>query len=240
MATNDLARRIRIDLTAITTTGLDGSWTQLKGVTDANFPITPTKQDATTYDTAGWKDTDVTLNEFSGTVKVNRQSNAGVQDPGHLLLTACVGKFAPNNYLYVRWYDKDGKPEPSFYGLAIVEQSQSKTGVGDLDEDQFMFTGKGAATPIANPYASAAVPTILAATPSGASVGQMVTISGQGFIGTVATTGVKFNSVNATSWVVLSDNTIVAIMPAGSAGTGNIVVTNAAGASASFPYTRGA
>jgi hypothetical protein len=240
MAVNDLARRIRVDLTATTTTGLDGAWTQLKGIVDLNFPITPTKVDATSYDSNGGKDVDVTLNEFSGSVKCNRQSNAGVQDPGQLLLTGCVNKFAPNNYLYVRWYDKDGKPEPSFYGQAIVEQAQSKTGVADLDEDQFTFTGKGLAIAIANPFAAAAVPVILAATPSGASVGQQVVISGQGFTGTVATTGVKFNAVNATSWVVLSDTTIVAIMPAGSAGVGNIVVTNAAGASASFPYTRGA
>jgi hypothetical protein len=238
MATNDLARRIRVDVTLVTTTGLDGSWTQLKGLTDVNFQITPTKVDATSYDTNGWTDSDVTLNAFSGMVKCNRQSNAGVQDPGQLLLTACVGKFAPNNYLYTRWYDKDGKSEPSFYGLAIIEQSSSKTAVGDLDEDQFSFTGKGAAIAIANPASAAAVPVILAAAPSGVAAGGQVQISGQGFTGTVATTGVKFGGVNATSWIVLSDTTIVAIMPAGSAGSAPIIVTNALGASASFPYVR--
>src|SRR5689334_11611444 len=126
--TNDLARRIRVDLSTNTTTGTDGTWTQLLGIVDANFPITPTKADGTSYDTNGWKDFTVTLQEWSGAVKLNRQSNTGVQDPGQKLLTDCVGQFDPANSLYVRWYDRTGKAEPSFYGYALVEQAQSKTG----------------------------------------------------------------------------------------------------------------
>jgi hypothetical protein len=79
---------------------------------------------------------------------------------------------------------------------------------------------------------------ILSATPSGVGAAGQVQISGSAFTGTVVTTGVKFGGVNATSWIVVSDNTIVAVMPAGSAGSAPIIVTNAAGASSSFPYTR--
>ena len=102
------------------------------------------------------------------------------------------------------------------------------------------FKGDGVATPISNPYVAASAPVVTSASPSGAAAGAQVTIKGQGFTGTVATTGVKFGAVNATSWVVVSDSVIVAVMPAGSAGAANVVVTNATGASTPFAYTRGA
>jgi hypothetical protein len=72
------------------------------------------------------------------------------------------------------------------------------------------------------------------------SVGNQVTITGNGFTGTVATTGVKFGATNATSWTVVSDSLIVAIMPTGTAGAANVTVTNANGTSNSLAYTRGA
>lgn len=236
MATNELARRIRLD---VSTTG-SGSWVQILGITDLSFPMTPTKVDTSAYDTAGWKDFVVPIQEWSGSIKVNRYSTSGVLDAGQTLLTNCVGQSDPTNQIYCRWYDKSGKTEPSWQGLAIVEQSQSKTGVADVDEDGFAFTGRGAPTAIANPFAAAAVPVITAAGPSAVAVGGIVQITGVNFTGTVATTGVKFLAVNATSWIVASDQTIVAVMPAGSAGSAPITVTNAAGASVTFPYTRGA
>lgn len=84
------------------------------------------------------------------------------------------------------------------------------------------------------------VPVITSVLPSGASVGQSVQIKGSRFTGTVSTTGVKFGGVNATSFTVIDDQTIVAVVPAGSAGSAPVIVTNASGASAAFPYTRGA
>jgi hypothetical protein len=86
----------------------------------------------------------------------------------------------------------------------------------------------------------AAIPTIASALPSAASVGQTVTILGTGFLGTTGATGVKFGAVNATSYDVDSDNRILAVVPAGSAGAANIVVTSPVGASSAFSYTRGA
>lgn len=232
MATTDLARRIRVDVSK------DGiSWLQIMGINDLNFPITPTKVDVSTYDTNGWKDYIVSLQEWTGSIKVNRQSTGGVQDPAQMLLTGCVGQFDPNNRLYVRWYDKTGKAEPSFSGVAIIEQSQSKTGVADPDEDSFTFTGAGAATPIANPYAAAAVPVITSASPGAVAVGGQVSIQGQGFTGASL---VKFGAVSATVFSVLSDSLIVAVMPTGSAGSAPVTVTNPSGISAAFAYTRGA
>lgn len=82
---------------------------------------------------------------------------------------------------------------------------------------------------------SAAAPTISGATPSGAAAGATVTITGTGFTGA---TQVQFGSTNATSFQVVSDAQITAVMPAGTAGSAQIKVTTANG-SATLAYTRG-
>lgn len=92
--------------------------------------------------------------------------------------------------------------------------------------------------PLFTPAATA--PTITAATPTAAAAGSMVTIKGSGFTGVTGAAGVKIGATNATSYTIVDPNTIVAVVPAGSAGSAPIVVTNATGASAAFPYTRGA
>jgi hypothetical protein len=230
----ELARRTRVDISVDGTT-----WVQLNGKTDVQPQITPTKQDATVYEGNGWTAKEVTLQDWSLVVKVNRQSNtSNVLDPGQQLLIARIGQFGTAARIYVRWYDNQGRADQAWSGYAIVEMSNSKTGVADLDEDQFTFTGDGILAPIANPYAASAVPVILSVSPSGAAAGALITILGQGFTGTVPTTGVKVGGVNATNWVVQSDTSIVATMPAGSAGSAPVIVTNATGASAAFPYTR--
>lgn len=88
--------------------------------------------------------------------------------------------------------------------------------------------------------APAVVPTISAATPSAAAAGATVTITGTGFTSVTGASSVKFGATNATSYTVVSDTSITAVMPAGSAGSAAIVVTNAVGASTAFAYTRGA
>jgi len=234
--TTALARRFKVDLSTI---AAPTTWVNLKGINDLNTPVSPTLQAADDYDSNGFNSFEKTMQGWVVTAKARRGTNAGVFDPGQELVRLANLQFGDLARLNIRWYDRNGAPE-AYQGIAICGFVPSKTGVADLDEATMTFTGDGILSAIANPYAAAAVPVVLAATPSGASVGQLVTITGTGFIGTVATTGVKFNNVNATSWSVVSDNTIVAVMPAGSAGVGNIVVTNGAGASASFPYTRGA
>ncbi len=230
----ELARRTTVDVS------VDGvTWLTLKGKNDVNPTIIPTKQDSTTYETNGWMSKEITLQDWSLVVKLFRVSNASnVLDPTQQLLIARIGQFGTAARIFVRWYDNTGRTDQAWQGLAIVEFANSKTGVADLDEDTFTFSGDGILSAIANPYVPASVPVILAATPSGVGVGGQVKITGQGFTGTVATTGVKFGGVNATSWIVDGDTVIYAIMPAGSAGSAPIIVTNATGASSSFAYTR--
>lgn len=84
---------------------------------------------------------------------------------------------------------------------------------------------------------TSAVPLITAATPSGQAATEIVTIVGSRFTGVTAVT---FGGTAATAFQVLSDHLLVATVPAGTAGSAAILVTNAAGASAAFAYTRGA
>ncbi len=82
-----------------------------------------------------------------------------------------------------------------------------------------------------------AVPTITAVegSPDPAGAGEMVVITGTGF-GTA--TAVTFGGTAATDFDIVSNTEITAVLPAGSAGPVNVVVTNSVGASAAFSYTR--
>lgn len=234
-AVNLLARGYRLEVSA------DGStnWLKLGGLNDLNDSITPNKVDSSNYDSNGWAASEITMQAWSVAAKFNRQATSGTEDPAAALLRSTRGQFGDSARVYVRWYSTVQTTETGWQGRAIVELNKSKTGVADLNELTVTLTGDGILTSIANPYAPAAAPLIASASPSGVAAGGQVTIVGQNFTGTVATSGVKFGGVNATSWVVLGDSTIVAVMPAGSAGSAVVVVTNATGASTSFPYTRG-
>jgi hypothetical protein len=229
-----LARRFKFDVSA------DGStWLPFNGMNDFNPQENPTYQSTAAYDTDGYDSFEKTLTAWQVTVKAFRRLNAGVFDPGQELVRNAQFKFGEAARLYVRWYDRNGAPEAKS-GRALVEWNQSKTGVADVEEVTATFKGDGSLTAITNPWAAPAVPVIVSADPSGVAAGGQVKITGSGFTGTVSTTGVKFGATNASTWTVVSDSVIVATVPAGSAGSAPIVVTNTAGASTAFPYTRGA
>lgn len=228
-----LARRLKVDVSTDNT-----NWIALKGINDLSPSENATLQAADTYDTNGFNSFEKTMTGGKLVAKVLRPTTAGIpSDPGQELARGTRYQFGTAARLYVRWYDRFGAPE-AYSMLALVDWNQSKSGVADLDEVTITFTADGVVTAIANPYTPTAVPVISAVSPSGAAAGALITITGQGFTGTVATTGVKVGGTNAANWVVQSDTQIVATMPAGSAGSAPVIVTNATGASTAFPYTR--
>lgn len=233
-AVNLLARGYRFEVSSDNTT-----WVRPKGLSDLNPSFDPNLEDANDYDSNGYSSKEITLIDWSVSVSYNRKMDTGVEDPGQALIRGCVGQFGDNARLYVRWYRTDGIAE-AWSGRAIVGVENANTSTTDIASWNVTFTGDGVVAPITNPYAANVAPVVTAATPSGAAVGALVTIKGTGFTGTVPTTGVKFAAVNASSWSVVSDTTIVAVMPAGSAGSAPVTVTNATGVSNSFAYTRGA
>jgi hypothetical protein len=231
-----LARRFKVDVS------VDGStWVKLGAIEDFAPTEAPTNQAADTYDTNGFNAFEKTMTTWKLVAKFLRPTTANVpSDPGQAILEATRFQFGTSARAYVRWYDRNGASVGAYSGLALIDWNQSKTAVADVEEVTVTFNGDGALTAITNPYASPAVPQILSVTPGSQNTGKQISINGNGFVGTIATTGVTVGGVNATSWTVVSDNLIVAIMPSASAGSAPIIVTNASGASASFAYTRGA
>jgi hypothetical protein len=228
-----LARRFKFQVSSDNT-----SWLSIAGITDLSPNENPTLMAADDYDSNGFSASEKTLTGWKVVVKANRKTTSGVFDPGQELVRQARFQFGDAARLYVRWYDRNGAPE-AYTGRAIIDWQQSKTAVTDLEEVTMTYTGDGPLTSTTNPYSPTNVPVIATATPSGQSVGTTVTITGNGFTGTVATTGVKFGATSASNWQVISDSLISAVVPAGSAGSAPIIVTNATGASNAYPYTRG-
>lgn len=230
-----LARRFRMDVSADNTT-----WLNFAGMTDFNNTESSTDQSTADYDNNGYDSFEKTLTTWGVTAKANRITTAGAFDPGQELVRKARFQFGDAARVYVRWYDRNGAPE-GYSGRALVDWQQTKTGVADVEEVTVAFKGDGILTPqTVSPALAPALPAVASATPTAQTVGKQVQITGNGFTSTVATTGVKFGTVNATSWLVVSDSLIVAVVPTGPAGPANITVTNTAGTSLAFPYTRGA
>ena len=239
--TSALARKYALQVatynSALAVTSGSISWVPFYGINDFNDAISPTIQDVSDYDSNGFNSSEKTMETWSATVKARRPFNGGVYDPGQEIVRAARLGFGDQARVFVRYFDRNGGTE-AYAGIAIPNWTQSKTGVADIEEIQVVFQGDGTLTTISNPYATAQVPSIQAVSPSGAGAGAAVAITGSGFLGTVPTTGVKFGGVNATSWTVQNDQLITAVLPAGSAGSAPVIVTNATGASAPFAYTR--
>ncbi|MBS0231725.1 MAG: IPT/TIG domain-containing protein [Proteobacteria bacterium] len=228
------ARRFKVDLSADNTT-----WINLKGIEDLAPSENATLQPADTYDTNGFNSFEKTMTGAKLVAKVLRPTTAGIpSDPGQELARATRFQFGTAARLYVRWYDRNGGTE-AYSMQALVDWNQSKSGVADLDEVTITFTADGVVTPITNPYNASAKPTIVSVTPSGATAGTLVTITGQGFTGVNPASGVKFAAVTAVNALIQSDTQIVVAMPAGTAGSAAVTVTNGVGASDPFAYVRG-
>lgn len=233
--TTALARKFRLDVTTDLT--LAAGWLQLNGIHTLKPSVDPKMIDTSAYDTNGWDSNEVISNGWAVSTSFWRRTIAGVYDPGQELLRARVGQFGDNARAGVRWYDKNGGPE-SFQGVVLVKWERAQDGVTDADSATTTLTGDGVLGMPANPGVAAAIPVISNASPTAVAAGGQVRIDGSGFTGTVVTSGVKFGASNATSWTLISDNVIVAVMPAGTAGAANVVVTNGVGASVAFSYTR--
>lgn len=228
-----LARRFKVDVSTDNTT-----WVPYKGIQDLNPSETPTLQAADNYDSNGFASFEKTLTGVKIVIKAQRVlTSGGAFDPGQELVRQTRFQFGTSARIYVRWYDRNGASE-AYSGYFLVDWQASKTGVADIEEITVTFTADGVVSAITNPASSPAVPVILTATPSGAATGAMVRITGAYFTGATAS-GVKFGGVASTSIDVISDSTIEALVPTGTAGSAAITVTNGAGTSASFAYTRG-
>lgn len=81
----------------------------------------------------------------------------------------------------------------------------------------------------------AVAPTLTAVSPTSAAAGATVTLTGTGFTGATA---VRFGSANAASFAVVSDTSITAVVPTGSAGSAAVKVVKGSDESATVPFSR--
>jgi hypothetical protein len=204
-------------------------------------------QDTSTYDDRGAPNEDVSGRGFatSFTVQANRSVLTGLYLPEVEALINASRRKGDAAVVDIRFYHKpdSGTPHPTDAGraLATVEVTRQNTGNAETDVYSVSLAGKGEYTPIANPWTGwndNPAPTVAAAVPTAQTVGKLVTITGNGFLGA---TDVKFGAVSASAFTVVSATTIVATIPTGSAGSAPVTVVTPVGTSTpALPYTRGA
>lgn len=227
----------------------DPTWQPFRRISGFNPTDTPRTQDAQTYDDLGADNNDVT--GWSWTLAFNAQVNRSLATGFYLpeveyLLARAGDPTAKGEAAVadVRWYHKPelGTPNPTDArrGLCTVSKTRNNTGPeGAIEQLGFTLTGKGPAEKIANPFTGWAVtaPTIQSITPPGAVTTDIVTITGAGLLGATAVT---FDGIAADDFLVMNGASLVATLPADTAGSVPVIVTTPGGASSAFMYTRGA
>lgn len=112
----------------------------------------------------------------------------------------------------------------------------SGVGFPDASGLAYKFVNNATATPFTEPNPGPTIPVIASVDLPSATTGDNVLITGTGFTGT---TGVTMGGVAMTHVAVHNSGTqITATVPAGSAGSAPVIVTNALGASVAKSYTR--
>ncbi len=205
----------------------------------------PTTQDQATYDDLGSTNEAVIARSFatSFTVQGNRSLTTGLYLPEVEALLAAAKATLDGAVADIRWYHKPevGTPNPNDAGQAFCRVDFTRQNTGNAEAEVFAatLTGQGPFTAIANPFAGWDVtePVLSTVTPDAAAEGELVTLTGSGFLGATA---VDFGGTPAADFVVANAATIIASMPAGAAGSVNVTVTTPGGTSNVLAYTRGA
>lgn len=217
-----------------------GVWLGVFGLQEGKpRPSEATTQDDSDFDGEGFKSQAVTALTWGFDGKVLRKlknDDSSTYDPGQEVLRKVAERIGGR--VMARYYEMepDGPRIESKTGWCTVTWTPDGGNMESLDSVAISLTGRGKPTSTVHPAAESAVPVIVSADPSGAAEGDTVAIRGGYFTGTSGVAGVKFGADNATSYQVLADDLILAVVPAGAAGSAPIKV----GASAEFPYTRGA
>ena len=224
-------------------TSASPSWQPIRRISGWAPTYPATSVDITSYDDRGSTSNEVTARSFAAsfTVQGKRSLTTGLYLPELEALLAAQKATSNAAVVEVRWYHKpdEGTPNPNDAGSAYctVEVTRQNTGNAEAEWYSVTLTGRGAFTPIANPFAGwgATAPTLGSILPAGAGEGEMVTIVGTGLLGATA---VKFGAVDAAEYVVVNGSTIIASLGAGSAGSVNVTVVTPGGTSNAVAYTR--
>lgn len=228
----------------------DPLWLPVRRALNVVPTMTPVTQDAQSYDDKGAPNADVSAWSWTlgAAAYVNRSATTGEPVAELKVLQLRVGDTKGETaQVAVRWYHKpsDGStadPNEAFIGIATVAYTRNNAGPEGTNEQWGLtLTGVGFATRLsANPFSGWAddtsLPVITSVLPAGRSIGGQVTITGTEFDGATAVT-IDGVTVPTTTWTLIGSTTIIAEIPAGAVGASPVIVTTAAGASASVSYT---
>lgn len=225
-----------------------GIWVPVMGLQESKpRPGEATTQDDSDMDGGGYKSQTVTALTwgFDGKVlRKSRQSTAQAYDPGQEIIRIASGALGSQAVIPFRYYELEpGGPRVEAYqGLAVPTWTPDGGNMESLDTVAISLTGRGQRNVIPHPETDNAKVVISSITPSGVGTGGTVAIQGFGFAGLTGATSVRFNGINATSFVVHSNTLITAVLPSGSAGSVPVLVGGTGGTTVSDPvsYTRGA
>ena len=215
-----------------------GGFLNIPDITDLNPQDAAKTRGRETYASKGVD----TQNKYAAsmTTSVNIEivrDAAGQWQPALVDLMKAARSLGASNRRAYRVYDLLGAD----YAFSAIGAVSTNFNGNDWDSAKWVtvtFGPYGKATWLTvNPTAVGVISVVTEALPTGATATTVLILHGDNFTGA---TGVTIGGVAATGLAVLSDNTIRCIVPAGSAGSAPIVVTTANGASAAFPYVRGA
>jgi hypothetical protein len=230
----DLARRYRVDVNMGTFASPD--WQQLYGIEKIKPVFTPTRKSDDTVDDAGADRLLVTGYKWGLELDLkHRTASDGVtwNAVQEKLRAASEATSTTAAEVQIRYYDRSGRSGDNASGWVTVDWDPKGGGNQDDDLVTVKLNGQGPKTALTNPLADL-TPIVSALSPATGPTagGTLVAITGTNFTGVTGATGVKFGTNNATSYVVLDSTRIVAVAPAGTAGSKDVTVTNSTGTSA--------
>lgn len=235
-----LARRYRLDID--TGTYPATNYAQLMGVEDAKLIEELRTEDDEMYEDGGAGRDAVTGYRWRIEAKLAFSTNpAGTAlDTVHAFLRAMFvaardGSNVAGAEFGVRWYDRAGLDSGDASEGRVYVKSWTPGGGKGRDMVDIVLAGQGAIANITNP-ASDLTPTVTGLSPATgpAAGGDLVQVMGSHFApgGTADVTAVEFGTSAAADFAVISDSLLVAVAPAGVAGTVQVKVTTSAGVSA--------
>lgn len=224
----DLARRFRVDIDMGTHPTED--WQQLYGIEELKPIFEQRMEGDEGYDDDGGNRDAITgsAERLEITLKRRRDAAGNWNTVHEYLRLKSRAANSITGEIHVRWYDREGRGE-AYEARAIVTWTPNGGNGGARDTIALVIRVQGRAEEITNPLANPD-PVVTSLTPATGDEagGEQILLRGANLGGA---TDVDFGANAATSFVVIDDTRIVAVAPAGTAGTVQVTVTTPEGTS---------
>ncbi|RFA12166.1 hypothetical protein B7R22_17205 [Subtercola boreus] len=172
-------------------------------------------------------------------VEVVRDSTGEIAQDWLIALLGIANANGVANLNDFQWFDALSPSVPAHQGSFSVHAEDTSVGFADKASYSFTLTSDGVVDDITSPIAGTGAPIIesVVGSPNPAATGKNVVVRGYNL---GAITAATIGGTAATSITPIDGRTVVLEVPVGAAGTAQVLLTNALGVSAGFPYVRGA